>query len=170
MSARKWPVPLGTGARLGDDDRVWATLIIVERCLGNMMMADQIRDGERIQIVEERAHVAKREVETGRVRVSTVVDVRDEIISASLAREALTVERRAVEREVSVAPPPREEGDATIISIVEERAVVTKTLFVVEELIVRRTTVTDAIEIPVSLRAMRAVVEQDASISNEERH
>lgn len=133
------------------------------------MSDDDKPDGERIQIVEEQAHITKREVETGRVRISTVVDVRDEIVTASLAREALSVERRAIERQVSVAPPPREEGDATIISIVEQRAVITKTLFVVEELVVRRTTVTDAVEIPVSLRAMRAVVEQDTEVTNEER-
>ena len=38
---------------------------------------------------------------------------------------------------MDAVPPVRQEGDVTIISIVEERAVVTKQLFVVEEVVVR---------------------------------
>ena len=61
----------------------------------------------RIPIVEEQAHVARRAVETGRVRVRTEVDLHEELVTATLAVEALEVERRPVERAVPTAPPPR---------------------------------------------------------------
>ena len=115
----------------------------------------------RIPIVEEQAHVAKRMVEGERVSVRTEVHTREELVTGTLTVEALDVERRPVERAVSAAPPPREEGDATIISIVEERLVVSKQLYVVEEVIVRRIASQEPVSAPVTLRAMRAVVEHD---------
>ena len=83
-------------------------------------MVDESLVAKTIQLVEETAHITKRTVETGRVRVRTVVETREETIREDMAREVLSVERRAVERQVSEAPLPREEGDVTIISIVEE--------------------------------------------------
>ena len=53
-----------------------------------------------------------------------------------------------------------EEGDVTIIPVVEERAVLVTRLFVVEEIHIRRTRVTETVEVPVTLRRQRAVVEQ----------
>lgn len=114
----------------------------------------------RVPIVAEEARIARRQVETGRVRVRTEVDTREEIVAATLASERLHVERRAVEREVAAAPPPREEGDRTILSVVEERLVVTTKLFVVEEVVIRRVAETMQVEVPVTLRATRAIVDE----------
>lgn len=113
-----------------------------------------------IPIVEESVQVAKRKVETDRVRVRTVVDTREEMVADTLQYDVLDVERRTVERQVDAPPPPREEGDTTIISLVEERLVVSRALFVVEEIVVRRTVRTEDIEVPVTLRTTRAVVDQ----------
>lgn len=114
-----------------------------------------------ILIVEEQAHVAKRAVAKERVRVRTEIDTREELVTDTVIVEALDIERRPVERLVPAPPPPRQEGDATIISIVEERLVVTKHLYVVEEVIVRRVASQEPVCAPVTLRAMRAVVERD---------
>lgn len=112
-----------------------------------------------IPIVEESLHVTKRAVPTDLVRVRTVTDTREELVSDTLQHEALHVERRAVDRQVDAPPPPREEGDSTIISLVEERLLVTRALFVVEEVVIRRTAHTEHVEVPVTLRTTRAVVE-----------
>lgn len=118
---------------------------------------------DRVPIVEEEARISKRLVPSGHVRVRTVTDIRDEVLSESLERSGLSVERRAVEREVPSAPPPRGEDGATVISLVEERLVLKRALFVIEEVVIRHTTTTEQIEVPVSLRSTRAVVEQDPS-------
>ena len=58
-----------------------------------------------IPVVDERAHVTKREVATDRVRVRTMVDTREELVSDTLQHEAIEVDRRAVERRGQVAQP-----------------------------------------------------------------
>ena len=124
----------------------------------------------RIPIVEEEAVVSKRAVPVERVRVQTAVETRDTIVADELRTEALEIERRPVERPVAAPPPVREEGDATIISIVEERAVVTKQLFVVEELVVRRRAAAEPFSIPVTLRRTTAHVERQPISPQQEDH
>lgn len=128
------------------------------------------REELRIPIVEERPVVDKRAVPVERVRVRTGVDTRREIVSDELTTEALEIERRPVERAVDAVPPVREEGDATVISIVEERAVVTKQLFVVEELVVRRRATAERFDVPVTLRRMTAQVDREAVSVQQEDH
>lgn len=115
---------------------------------------------DRLPIVEEQAHVTKRQVATEHVRVRTVVDTHEHLLTDTLAVEALEVERRPVERAVSDAPAPRQEGDATIISLVEERLIVTRQLYVVEEVVVRRIASHEPVSVPLTLRATHAVVER----------
>ena len=108
----------------------------------------------------KRRVIAKRERPSERVRVRTSGETRDALVTDELRIKALEIERRPVERPVPAAPPPRQEGDATIISIVEERSVITKQLFVVEEVIVRRQTARQTFSVPVQLRRTRADVER----------
>lgn len=118
-------------------------------------------DELRLPVVEEEVSVGRREIATDHVRVRTIVDDSEQLVSDTLRIEALEIERRPVERAVPAAPAPREEGDATIISLVEERLVVTRQLYVVEEVVVRRVTTREPVSVPVTLRTMRAVVERD---------
>ena len=83
---------------------------------------------ERIELVEERLEVGKREVERGRVVVRTRVDTREEIAEAALRREDVGVERVSVGRVVREAPAVREEDGVTIIPVLEERLVTTTEL------------------------------------------
>ena len=115
----------------------------------------------RVPIVEEQLTVASREVETDHVRVRTVTDTDEVLVEESVRIGQLDVTRVAVDRQVDVAPEPYRTGDTLIISIVEERLVVEKRLFVVEEVHVTGSSRDEAISIPVSLRRMRAVVERD---------
>lgn len=117
-------------------------------------------DTEVIPVVEEELILGKRKVTTGRVRVSTVTDVVEEIAKASLDEETLEVTRVPVDRMIDHAPEIRTEGDVTIIPIMEEILVVEKRLVLKEELHVRKRTTTEEFEVPVQRRKQRAVVER----------
>ena len=121
-------------------------------------MADD-RETIAIPLVEERLRVGAKATETGRVRVRTVTEAREEIAAADLRREEVEVERVPRNEEVAAPPPVREEGDVTIVPVVEERLVVEKKLFVVEEIRLRRKTVVEREEMPVTVRTQRAVVQ-----------
>ena len=114
-----------------------------------------------IPIIEEVATLSTREVETARLRVRTIVEEKTTDVVAQLAKQELLVERRTVEREVAEAPRPYEDGDLLIVPIVEERLVVEKRLFVIEELVVRCVARTEEVHVPATVRTMRAIVERD---------
>ena len=117
-------------------------------------------DSERtIPLYQEHVSVQKAEAVTDRLRVMTHVEERYIVVEEDVERGQLMVERVAIERPVSQAPEPRQEGDTLIVSIVEERLVVEKRLFVIEELRITRTTATEHVSIPETVRTMRATVE-----------
>ena len=115
---------------------------------------------ERIPLVEERLHVSTRAVETGRVRVRTVVDEQTEYARADLFRDAVQVDRVLIDREVTAVPIVREEGDTLIFPVVEEVLVIQKRLILKEEVRVTRTRTAEAFEQPVTVRSTRAVVDR----------
>ena len=114
----------------------------------------------RVPIFEETVTVDKVDVQTDAVRVRTSVDQREVLVEEVVERGALKVERVSVDRAVDAAPPPREEGATTIISLVEERLVVEKRLFVVEELHITREQTQERVAVPVTLRTTRATIER----------
>ena len=115
---------------------------------------------EVIPLVEETATVGKREVLTGRVRVQVVTDTVDEIARAEVQQGSVDVTRVPVDRVVATAPEVRTEGDVTIVPILEEVLVVEKRLVLKEELHIRRRIDAETVEVPVTLRKQRAVVER----------
>ena len=117
---------------------------------------------EVIPLVEETATVGKRQVVTGRVRVQTVTDTIEEVAQANVQRESVEVTRVPIDRMVDTAPEVRTEGDVTILPVVEEVLVVEKRLLLKEELHIRRRVETETVEMPVTLRKQRAVVEREA--------
>src|SRR3954447_380018 len=121
---------------------------------------DKTRQDESIPIAEEELRVEKRETVTGRVRVRTEVDTVEELARASLDTETVEVQRVPIDRMVDTAPTVRTEGDVTIVPVVEEVVVVEKRLLLKEELHIRRRRTTKDVEIPVTLRKQRAVVER----------
>ncbi len=124
-------------------------------------------DTTRIPIVEEEVQIKKRTVETGRVQVRTFVEDEQVRVTEALTRELVDVERVAIGREVETAPTVREEGEYLIVPIVEERLVIEKRLFLVEELRLRRTTVVVPVEADATRRVMRAEVERDGNFQRE---
>ena len=117
---------------------------------------------EIIPVVEESANLGKRQVVTGRVRVQTVTDIIEELAHADVQREDIEVTRVPIDRVVETAPEIRTEGDVTIVPVLEEVLVVEKRLVLKEELHIRRRVETETVEVPVTLRKQRAVVEREA--------
>lgn len=123
-------------------------------------MADEQTD-VRIPVVEERLVTGKRRIETGRVRVRTIVEEEHQTVREPLSRDHVEVERVAMNVEVDEIPPVREEGGVTIVPVVREVLVVTKKLILTEEVrLTRRTQVEESAE-AVTLRVQRAVIERD---------
>ncbi|WP_244627418.1 YsnF/AvaK domain-containing protein [Microvirga tunisiensis] len=113
-----------------------------------------------IPIVEEEAKVAKRQVVSDRIIVKTTVNTEERVLKEMLSQETVEVERIPVNRVVDVVPQLRTEGDVTIVPVFEERLVVEKQLFLVEEVRIRRTTSVESVEVPVTLRKELATVER----------
>ena len=114
-----------------------------------------------IPLVEERLSVAKRQVESGRVRVRVTVEEREELVTEQLMRDDLQIERVPKNVRVSDVPHVRLEGNTTIVPVVEEVLVVEKALMLVEEIHICRRSVPEKTQIPVKLRSERAAVERD---------
>ena len=119
-----------------------------------------VQEAEVIPLVEEELRVDKRSVSTGKVRVRTVVDTVEEVARADLEEERVEVTRVPVGREVQAAPAVRTEGDVTIVPVLEEVLVVETRLVLKEELHIRRHLARENVEVPVTLRKERAVVER----------
>lgn len=115
---------------------------------------------EVLPLVEEELRIDKRSVTTGKVRVRSVVDTVEEVARADLTGERVEVTRVPIDREVEAPPPTRTEGDVTIVPVMEEILVVEKRLVLKEELHIRRHVTHENVEVPVTLRKQRAVIER----------
>lgn len=102
-------------------------------------------------VVAEEVIVSRREVESGRVRVRIAPVTEDRVAHVDVGRTEVAVERVPVGREVDEYPQERIDGDTRIIPVVEERLVVTKRFFLVEEIHVRRRRIEERRDIPVTL-------------------
>jgi uncharacterized protein (TIGR02271 family) len=119
------------------------------------------QDEYRIPLAEERLIVRKEEVETGRVKVRTVVDEQEQLVREMLTHADVDVERVPIGQEVEAVPPVREEDGVTIIPVVREELIVQKRLILIEEVRLRRVTRTEEHAEPVVLRSQRAIVERE---------
>jgi stress response protein YsnF len=114
-----------------------------------------------IPLVEEEARIIKRASITERVTVRTALDEEQVVLRDELSREHVEVVRVPVNREVSEAPPIQTDGDLTIIPVLEERLVVEKRLFVVEELHLRRSSRSEPVEVPTTVRRTRVEIDRE---------
>jgi uncharacterized protein (TIGR02271 family) len=121
-----------------------------------------------IPLAQEELTVGKRVVETGRVRIRTVVDEKLVRVTEDLERDDVVIERVAVNREVTEAPEAREENGVLIVPILEEVVVVEKRLFLKEELHVHRSRKREQIEEAVRLKSMHAEVQRVAPAESSE--
>ena len=93
-----------------------------------------------IPIIDEQIVVNKHTVKTETVRLQKTIHQRQELVDVPLISTSYDVQRVAFDIPIGHLPQVRQEGDTTVYSIVEERPVVTKQLFLIEEVRVTRTT------------------------------
>ena len=116
-----------------------------------------------LPLIEETARIDKQAVETGRVRVSTRTETVEQVLRESLRSDTVAVTRVPVNRTLAdgeTLPVIREEGGVTIIPVLKEILVVEKRLVLKEEVHIRRSSADEDVEVPVTLRKQRAVVER----------
>jgi stress response protein YsnF len=87
-----------------------------------------------------------------------VTRTRDHLIDEVLARNSVDVNRVPVGRLIDTMPAIKEEGDLTIVPIVEETVVVERRLMLKEELHIRRVQTTERYQQTVKLRYQTAEV------------
>lgn len=126
-------------------------------------------DAPSLLLAEERATVAKRAVVTDRVRVRTVTRTTEEVVDQDLAREDIEVVRVPVGREIEAMPAIREDGDVTVIPVVEEVLVVEIRLVLKEEVHIRRTRSVESVQTPIVLRKQEAVIERPGADDHQDK-
>jgi uncharacterized protein (TIGR02271 family) len=129
---------------LGRSDGSQITLPLTDlswKGAGTWLLTDAVRDtrGLVIPVVEERLEVSRERVETGRVRITKSVEAREVVVDDPLKRESVRVEHVPINQVVTGAVPQvREEGDVTVIPILEERVMTRTELVLVEEVRIHR--------------------------------
>ena len=96
------------------------------------------------------------------VRATRTTSTRDEVVRGELHHEHVVVERVAVGRIVDAIPPVRQEGDVTIVPVVEEELVVVRRLVLKEEVHLRRVRTTTTHSETVAIREQHVAVTRTA--------
>lgn len=118
------------------------------------------RHDETIPVVEETAFIDKREIETDRVKVHTVVETSEQMVREALSSRNVKVTRVLVDRVVTTVPEIRTENGITIVPVLEEVLVIEKRLILKEEVHIQQELSQETVEVPITLRKQRAVVER----------
>ena len=96
----------------------------------------EVADGTVIPVIREELEVGKREVDLGTVRVVSRTETRPVEEQVQLREERAEIERRAIDRPATEADLKAFEGGSIEIHETAERAAVSKTARVVEEVVV----------------------------------
>lgn len=115
-----------------------------------------------IPIAAEEIRVTKSKEVTGTVRVTKATRVEQRTVEEPVHHEKVTVERRPVDRWVEGPLPSRQEGDTTIIPLVEEVVVVEKKFRLIEEVLITRHVTTRTFRQTVDVRHNEVSVERIA--------
>jgi uncharacterized protein (TIGR02271 family) len=126
-------------------------------------MPDQKRQPQDLHVPlhEEEISVSRREIKKAKVQVALVTGTRRQLIDEELTHVRVEIERVPIDRTVEVVPPIRQEGDITIIPVVEEIVVVERRLVLKEEVRVRRVSTKEQHQETVALRQQEAVVTRE---------
>jgi stress response protein YsnF len=108
------------------------------------------------------AVVVSKSVRKTLVRATRTTRARDHVVEEDLVRESIIVDRVAINRVVDAVPPIREEGNVTIVPVVEEIVVVERRLVLKEEIHLRRVRVTERHTETVALREQEVAVTRTA--------
>ncbi len=119
-----------------------------------------------VPVIEEELVTGTREVETGTIRVRKEVERIRKTVEMPTLRDVVKVSRIPMNRMVESMPPIREEGDITIIPVVEEEIVVQTRLVLKEEIHIQRRRVRENTTAEITLGREHATVERVDSEGN----
>src|SRR5690606_33073190 len=108
--------------RRREDGSYFLPLSLRELYAGTVAL-DSSGDGQIvavIPVVVEEAHIAKRRVETGRVRIQKTVQIAEEWVDVPLLRDRVHVERVPVGRYLERPESVHYQGDTLVIPVMEE--------------------------------------------------
>jgi uncharacterized protein (TIGR02271 family) len=115
-------------------------------------------DSPALTLVAEELTVGKETVETGRLRVNKQTHTRDVVVDEDLLSEQAEIERIPIGHQIFEAPSVRQEGETTIIPIVEEVLHTERRLILKEEVRITRRRNTEKFHDRVTLRYQEAVI------------
>ena len=122
-------------------------------------MSSELPAGETyFPLYAEDLTVSKRQVAGDWVQVSTVTREDSTFVDETLNHERVQIDRIPIGRQVDAVPPVRQEGDTTILSVVEESIVIERRLILKEEVHIRRLHVSERHQEAVILRKQEAAV------------
>jgi len=116
-----------------------------------------------IPLHAEELSVTKEKVETGRVHVGTVTRTHQEVVEEDLSRDRVEIERIPVNQTIDAMPEVRQDGNVTIVPVVEEILVLQRRLVLREEIHIRRIHSTEKYREAVTLRRQEAVISRTPS-------
>jgi uncharacterized protein (TIGR02271 family) len=119
---------------------------------------------EKLELAREELDVAKREIETGRVRVTKVVREQEKLVDEALRHHEAEIQRVPVDRVVAEPVEPRYEGDTLVVPVLEE--VMVKQWRIKEEIRIRRKAVDTPHQQRVSLKTEELVIEREEAQPN----
>ena len=102
--------------------------------------------------------VSKLQVADDIVRVRTVTREHETFVEETLNHERVEIERVPIGRQIEAIPPVRQEGDTTILSVMEETLVIARRLILKEEVHIRRLHVSERHQEALVLRKQEAVI------------
>ena len=120
----------------------------------------RVMPDERLALHDEEIAIVRRRVPRGTVRVSKTTRSRPHLVRETLTHQRVEVERIPINAFVDVAPPLRQEGDVTILSVVEEVVVTERRLLLREEVRMRRVVTSETHAETVVLRTEEATIER----------
>jgi uncharacterized protein (TIGR02271 family) len=106
----------------------------------------------------EEISIQRQQVVDETVQVSTITREQEQLVDQELTHERIEIERLPIGRQIDAVPPVREEGDTTILSVVEEIVVVERRLILKDEVHIRRVQVTEHHRETVMVRQQDAVI------------
>jgi uncharacterized protein (TIGR02271 family) len=121
-------------------------------------MSSKLPVGEtHFPLYAEDLTISKRQIAGDMVQVGTVTRENESLVDETLNHKRVQIDRVPIGRQVDDVPPIRQEGDTTILSVVEETVVVER-LILKEEIHIRRLNVSERHQEAVILRKQEAVI------------
>ena len=116
-----------------------------------------------LDLLAEQINVSRRIIVGDTVRVSTTTYVHEQQIEELLERESIDVERVSIGRIVETAPDIRQDGDVTIVPVMEKVLVLERRLVLKEKVRIRRVRTLETHCETVQLRRQAATVTRSAT-------